>query len=351
MFGARYETQTNLQDRNNVDPRVAFAYAVGGATVLCGGIGTFHQRLDENIVSSVRRLDGSRQYELVVENPSWPDPFQSGESQSIPPSSRRVRTTSLVAPYSIESSISLERSLPNNLFISLNFDYARGLKLFRTRNLNAPLPGQNVRPNPKEGNIYQLESSGTSEYKSFTASLRQRFSVLNITAGYTLASGQSDVDGPLDLPSNNFDLRADWGRTSNVQRHRFNASINSRLPFDVYLTTSIYADSGRPYNITTGIDDNDDSQINDRPAGLQRNSGNGPGFFTVGFNVSKAFRLRKSMMNAGSEPQIHFFINANNALNMTNFGPPSGVMTSPFFGKPFRARDPREIEVGIRFQF
>jgi hypothetical protein len=36
---------------------------------------------------------------------------------------------------------------------------------------------------------------------------------------------------------------------------------------------------------------------------------------------------------------------------MTNFGPPSGVMTSALFGKPFSARNPREVEIGMRFQF
>jgi hypothetical protein len=350
MFGVRLETQTNLRDRNNFDPRLGFAYALGGATVVRGGIGTFHQRLDESLVRNLLRLDGTRQYELVVENPSWPNPFQSGSVQTLPPSSRRVREPNLVAPYTVESSISLEKSLPRNLFLTLSFEYVRGLKLFRSRNLNAPLRDATVQPNPNEGNIYQLESSGSSSYKNFRAGARQRFSIFSVRADYTLASGYSDTDGAFDLPSNNYDLRADWGRSGSVQRHRFEIDFNSRLPLDVYLTTSISANSGSPYNITTGRDDNNDSHINDRPAGLARNSGNGPGFFNVGFNLSKAFQLRRSP-DGSNGLQINFFINADNALNMTNFGPPSGVMTSPLFGKPFRARNPRQVEIGMRFQF
>ncbi|MBI4474943.1 MAG: hypothetical protein HY646_19905, partial [Acidobacteria bacterium] len=158
----------------------------------------------------------------------------------------------------------------------------------------------------------------------------------------------------LILPSDNYNLRADWGRAGFNQTHQFNTSVNSRLPFDVYLTTNITANSAGRYNITTGSDDNNDSQFNDRLPGVPRNSGTGSGFFNVSFNLSKAFRLQRSAPgqgNGGSGPQMNVFINANNALNMTNFGMYSGVMTSSFFGRPTSARQPREIEAGLRFQF
>ena len=48
---------------------------------------------------------------------------------------------------------------------------------------------------------------------------------------------------------------------------------------------------------------------------------------------------------------MNIFANLNNAFNMTHPGTPSGVMTSPFFGRSFSASQPREIEVGMRYQF
>jgi hypothetical protein len=270
---------------------------------------------------------------------------------TIPPSSKRVRAADLAAPYNVESSISLEKSFPKNLLLTIGFDWSRGVRLLRSRNLNAPLRGQTEPLNPLEGNIYQLESTGSSIDRRLRIGMRQRFSVFNVTANYTLQSAYSDVDGAFGLPSDNYNLMADWGRTSWVEKHRFNTSVNSRLPFGVYLTTTIEADSGNPYNITTGKDDNQDSQINDRPSGTSRNSGDGPGFFNVSFNLSKAVQLASDPLNPDSGPQVNFFINADNALNMTNFGPPSGVLTSPLFGKPFSARNPRQIEIGMRFQF
>ena len=150
---------------------------------------------------------------------------------------------------------------------------------------------------------------------------------------------------------------SDWGR-ANTARHTFTTSVNSRLPLDVYLTTKLTAKTGNYYNVTTGKDDNADGFIVDRPAGLQKNSALGPGFFDVGFNFSKAFPLGHAPATTGgrgrdssSGPQLNAFANVNNALNMIHPGTPSGVMTSPFFGHPTNATSPREIEVGMRFQF
>jgi hypothetical protein len=48
---------------------------------------------------------------------------------------------------------------------------------------------------------------------------------------------------------------------------------------------------------------------------------------------------------------MNVFANMTNAFNHVHLGTPSGVLTSPFFGQVTSASDPREIEVGIRFQF
>ena len=129
----------------------------------------------------------------------------------------------------------------------------------------------------------------------------------------------------------------DWKVSSHLIRY---SSSSRRSPHKALATL----------HTTTGNDNNNESTINDRPRGVRRNSGNGPRFFDVGFNLSKAFQLGDSQ-NSRSAPNVNFFIDTKNAFNLTNFGQPGGVMSSSLFGKPFSARNPREIEIGMRFQF
>jgi hypothetical protein len=359
MLGLRYQNQTNISDHNNVDPRVGFAYALGNTTVLRGGSGIFHSYLASGEIQSILRLDGTRQYEIQVDNPGWPDPFLSGNVRTIPPSSRRVKAPELAAQYYIGSQISLEHSFPSNLFVSVSFDHNRGVHLPRLRNLNAPLPGTGEKPFPTEGQIIQFQSSGIGSHKNFRVSMRQRFSIFNITGKYSYYAGYNDngiggntSGGSPGLPADSYNLRLDRGHPGANPKHTFDSSINSRLPLNVYLTTTISAKSGSMYNVTTGRDDNQDGITNDRPVGVPKFNAVGPGYFNVSFNFSKAFQLRRSAGNGGgSGPQVNVFADLNNAFNMTHFGTPSGVMTSPFFGKPTNATSPREIEAGMRFQF
>jgi hypothetical protein len=347
FFGLRNEGQNDLHDHNNLDPRLGVAYALDNSTVVRAGGGVFHQRMDNWIVREVQRLDGKRQSELVVTNPSYPDPFLSGNVNVAPPPSRRVWADKLSTPYSVNIALAVERSLPRNLFVSASYDYERGIHMLRSRNLNAPLTPF-IRPDPSQGDVWQLESTGLMKWNAVKVAMRQRFSIFNVNANYTFQMNTGDLtwDGPFATPSNNYDLAADW---ASVPRHSFNASINSRLPLGVFLTTNLYIRNGNPYSITTGKDDNGDGIVNDRPIGVGRLSKLGPAYRSVDLNFSKAFQVTMSQNGGGAN--LNVFANVTNTLNTTNLGAPSGVLTSPFFGKSTYASNPREIEVGARFQF
>jgi hypothetical protein len=357
MLGARYQVQSNTGERNNFDPRIGFAYAIGNATVIRGGTAIFSQFVRADDIRRFRRLDGERLYEIQIDNAGWPDPFASG---SVRPRSRRVVDPDIRSPYYLTSQITLERSLPKNLFVTVAYDINRGLRPVRTRDINAPLPETGTRPLPEHGQIVQLQSTGLSLQQHFKATMRQRFSIFNVNVNYTYFHGNSDqeVDARrgrlVALPANSNDLTQEWGNTGRPS-HMFFASVNSRMPLDVYWTTVIHASSGTYYTITTGKDDNKDGAINDRPPGVPKNSAVGPHFFDVSFNISKAFELNRGGAGAsgvpGSGPQMNIFANLNNAFNMTHLGRPSGVMTSPFFMQSFSATAPRTVEVGMRFQF
>ena len=357
MLGMRYALQTNIHDHNNFDPRIGFAYAIGNATVIRGGAGNFTGWVDDDRIQLFQRLDGERLYEIQIDNPGWPNPYEAG---SIRPRSRRVIEGDYRNQYYMTAQVSLERTLPKNLFVTVAYDFNRGLRIGRTRDINAPLPETGIRIIPAEGQIIQMQSTGVSTHQHLKVSMRQRFSIFNLTGSYTYYTGNVDGLGPgnFELPTNNYNLRQDRGYPGNPH-HTFTSSLNSRLPFDVYLTTVLNAKTGQYYTVTTGKDDNKDGIINDRPAVLPKNTEVGPHYFDVSFNFSKAFELNRSATTTpqrgtnvrSTGPQMNVFANLNNAFNMTHPGTPSGVMTSPFFKRSFNATSPRVIEVGMRFQF
>jgi hypothetical protein len=234
--------------------------------------------------------------------------------------------------------------------------YTRGRKETRTININAPRPGEIERPDPTRGNVFELQSVGKSIGKVLRLTVRQRLRMFTLSGTYVLAREleNGDVPGIFNPPSNSWDLMADWGRGDDREQE-FHGSVNAQLPAGVFLTVTATALSGVPYNITTGRDDNGDTVSNDRPPGVARFSATGPAFYSTNVNLSKVFYLRRQTGPAagggGAGAQVNAFVNAFNALNRTNFDRISGVLSSPRFGRPTSAADPREIEIGMRFQF
>ena len=109
-FGLRYELQSNLNDSNNLGPRLAFAYSPGGGrTAVRAGAGVFYDRQPESVRQQSLLYDGLRIRQVVVSNPGYPDPF---ESEADP----RLATPSIVRiahdirnPYVIQGGVAVDR--------------------------------------------------------------------------------------------------------------------------------------------------------------------------------------------------------------------------------------------------
>jgi hypothetical protein len=379
-FGLRYEDQTNLSDHNNFDPRIGFAYSVAPNVVLRGGTGIFHDRFGLGMLAGAIRVNGVLQTNVEIKNPSYPNPFLSGDVEDSVPSVRRL-SEDLTTPYTWNSEGSLETSFNNGLVLTGSYRFIRGAHLYRTRNVNAPFDADAttmvscaadtvncVAPDPNFGKIAQLESSGTSTNHNVRVGVRQRFSFVNLNGSYNFNSEYDDVAGNnFVLPSDNYNLDSEWARSGS--RHRVDSSINWRLPLNVNANTRVNWSSGSPYTLRTGIDDNQDGENNDRPLGVPRNSLDGPGFFEMDLNLSKSIQLRSDTVDVGepggsSGPAagggyygqrtgVRMTITADieNLLNKVNYSRVNGVQTSSFFGQPTRARDGRRINLSVRFNF
>jgi hypothetical protein len=375
--GLRHEFQKHLADRNNFAPRVGLAWSPfpDGRMTFRAGAGIFYDWFAANVFEQTLRLDGRRQRELVVRQPGFPDPFDGGAALVLPPS-RYERDAALLMPYVAQASASVEVQLPSRLKLISTYSYQRGAHLLRARNVNAPVAGFG-RPDPLAGNVVRIESAANSTYSSLNLNLNRFSKGFQFIANYSLSKATDETDGPLSLPADNFDLRPERGPALWDARHRFFAMFSFTLPKELRLSTILNASSATPYNVTTGFDDNGDTVINDRPAGLGRNSARGAGFWDLSTRLSWSFGIGErresaargvrvvdtgggaSALGAGSaipgtiDNRLKFqvYVQVNNLFNHANLTNFTGVRSSPFFGQATAALPSRRVETGLKFEF
>ena len=349
-LGVRHEFQSDLGYHKNVAPRVALAYAPGsGETVIRAGAGLFYDRLPGVMDEQSLLYTANHILQVVVPDPSYPVPFSPPDLiYSAKPSVTRI-ASGIRTPCQFQSNLSIERKLGKGRnYLTLDYTTVRGFRLYRTRNLNQPLPTTDLPPYDGFINIDQFESSGSSRgnmlVTTFKTSPNPRFDLM---VEYTYSHTDDDTSGYSSLPANNYDLRSEWGRSDLDRRHRLNLICTYKLPFALRYGTVVALNSGIPYNVTTGFDNYQDTVANARPPGVNRNTGRGPGFAELDVHLSRAFHPEKNK----HRPRIEVGIDAFNVLNSVNYKNYVGTMTSPYFGHPIAANMPREIQLSVGFLF
>ncbi len=320
-YGLRYENQTNISNNNNFSPRVGFAWGVGGSaskpskTVVRGGFGIFYDRIDDSLTLNQNRFNGVNQLSYIVQNPAFLSvpSLSTLEANRIPQNVRRL-SQDLRTPYIMQTAIGVERQLPKNTSVAVNYTFSRGVHMLRT--LSLP-----VTPDASTGalvnNVYLNDSTGFLRQNQLVTNLNTRFSRrVSLFGFYMLNFARGDVDGGGTFPAVRNDFRQEWGPTSFDTRHRVFLGGSVTAPWAVTLNPFITASSGAPYNITTGIDNNGDTVFNDRPsyatdpnargvvrtpygllninpgpneAIIPRNLGRGPSQFTVNLRMSRTW--------------------------------------------------------------
>jgi Carboxypeptidase regulatory-like domain len=346
--GLRLETQPSFRQTLNLAPRLGLAWSPGGRkTVLRGGVGVFYERFPSSLLERTLRFDGLRVRSLIVANPGYPDVLAAALPTTFPPSIELL-AADLQTPSIWVSGFSLETQLPRKLILAAEYRLERGLHLLRSRNLNAPQPGSGLRPLPHAGNVNQYESSASSRTQSFTVNLRGRWKLGDVSAQYRYLRAYGDTEGAEFLPVDNFNLRPEWGRLAQDRRHRVQLASTAQLPRGFRLGLISSLSSGRPFDITTGADDNGDTEVNDRPAGTQRNSGHGPGFAKLDVRLGKQWVFSRV---DGRKLRLETVAEAFNVFNHVNLGNFVGNLSSPFFGQATSALDARRLQLSVRFQF
>ena len=337
-LGLRYETQTNIHDWRDFAPRVSLAWAPGATaktakikTVVRAGFGVFYDRFALSNTLTALRYNGIVQQQYVVTNPDFfptIPPISVIAAFQTPQTIQQISST-IRAPYIVQSAVSVERQLPRNTTFAVTYANAHGLHLLRSQNINAPVPGtfsplvpgSGVYPLGKPGAVLLMESSGVYNQNQLIAFLNSRYNKkLSFSASYVLNYARSNTDGLGTFPAKPYDSTGEYGPAATDVRHRFtfNGTINAR--WNIRLSPFVVIQSGPPFDITIGRDLYGTTLFNARPGiaidpakpgliqttyGLldpnptlnqptvARNFGRGPGQLMLNLRVQKIFEFGK----------------------------------------------------------
>lgn len=376
-FGLRYDLQflpDPIQtDANNVSPRVGFAFSPDEKTVFRGSFGLFYDRIPLRATSNALQRDGTK-YIVVqlartaIGAPTFPNVLASQPSILITkPNITRI-DPEIENSSSQQANLQIEREIPFGISASIGYLYLRGQHIILSRNVNVPTCAASVnanlcRPDANFGNISRYEGSGDSVYNGLIVSINKRQGDwATVRLSYTLSKAIDNAGNFFFLsPQDNFNLRDERGLSDNDQRHRLTLSGTFSAPktfenkfarraFGGFQLSYIFTYASRlPFNVLTGNDRNGDTNNNDRPVGVGRNTGAGFDFSSLDARLSRRFVFTEKF-------NLELLVEGFNILNRANYSVPNNVFgtgSAPLatFGRPTAAFDARQIQLGFRLNF
>jgi Carboxypeptidase regulatory-like domain/TonB dependent receptor-like, beta-barrel len=354
--GLRYYWQNYFHDdANNFAPRFGFAYAPSknSKTVIRGGAGVFFDRSGPRPIADLLHFDGIHLLRFIVNfdcpNNPCSYPVTQSELAAVPTSVVTLDSRAHI-PYTVQYSAGVERQITAKSTLSAMYIGSRGIDQFRSIDANAPLPpSYSNRPNSNLGQDREIQSDGYQKSNALEVTFRgSPMKFLTGQVQYTFSKTSNNTSGITFFPANSHDPSADWALSDNDRRHKFDllGTAQAGKMFVLGMALSVY--SGKPVNVTTGIDNNHDGVINDRPAGVGRNTLPGPGLINLDLSVAHDFLLSKSPEHA---KKFTVSVNLFNALNHVNDVTYVGVFGSPHFGSAVAAQPPRRLQFDAQFKF
>ena len=403
--GLRYEMQNDLEDHTDFAPRVGIAWGLDGngknkspKTVLRGGYGIFYDRFTYDLVLQQELQNGFVQQQFLVQNPQFFNPNVPVQPTSSQPEVVYKPNAALRSPYVMQTGVSVERQLGKYANLSVTYLNSRGVHQFYT-NATPPPPSANTPPSTAPQIIYQYRSDGIFKQNQLIVNSRVQMGAnLTLWGYYTLNDANSDTSGGGYIPSIPCDavpagtpcgIEEDYGRASFDVRHRAFVGGTASFRWGFRVSPFLIAQSGPPFNITTGQDLYGINTFNARPTvgtcgssgvisttygcfnqtaqpgqiGIPINGETGPARFSLNLRLSKTFGFgakretaaRSGGMSGGTfgrgpggphgdhggmwggPSENHYnltlSVNARNVFNHVNVSNPIGNLSSPLFGE------------------
>jgi TonB dependent receptor len=406
-LGVRYDLeflQTINTDKNNVSPRVGFAWSPyrDGRTVVRSSYGLFYDRVPlRPLANALLSAHNTIDYNQATLLSYTFTPHQAGAPTfpnvaAAPPAGAlenfSTMQTNIQNPYSQQASLGVEQQVSAKSTLGLSYQHVRGEHLISSYNTNINLNG--TRPDPTRGNIKPYSSVFDSYFDGLEVSFQQRLVPWgSARISYTWSHAIDNVsEFFFSSPINNFNFRVDRSRSDDDQRHR--------VVFDAVLTSSIkpannFADhlthgwrlggilqyySRLPFNIATG--GNTLQQTTQRPcaagsgysvvppsgasgtpvnpctegvagAVIGRNAGIGFDFLSLNARLSRTFALTERVRLEGMAEAFNTLNHRNDMIPNGTFGTGSitGSPTNTTFGQATAVGDPRSVQLAARLTF
>jgi Carboxypeptidase regulatory-like domain len=270
-------TAPSARDNNNIAPRVGFAWDVAsdGKTVVRGGFGIYYDNTIDNLrlferadlgpVGAQQFLVGSQLTSPVLAALGGDGRFNDGQitlaqmlalypairadlesrltNCTLPTAiectnniSGPIFASNFQVPYSLQYSIGVQRELPFNLLLQVDYNYRKGLHEVITYDANFADSVSGPKLSTFGGPVPYADSSAFSTYSGILARVDRRFrNGFQFTASYALSSFKAfggdalGLGGGVVTDLNNF--RGDFGPSGLDRRHRFVFSAIYDLPF------------------------------------------------------------------------------------------------------------------------
>jgi len=327
-LGVRYDRQTLTDDKNNFAPRIGFGWHPGGdsRTSFRAGYGVYYPQIRSNSVAGylVNGLDGLTTYTANPGDTGFPSCLTGSclpvnvDPRVLPATELPARDITiragrrdfyvtqfakyglnfnllpnypdkLVNPRSQVFSFGAEREITRGLFFGGDYVHQHVSDLDRTVDLNAPAPFDRTAPGqtrsvaaanltrpilPVNGGVRQVSvitNLGVADYDGLQMNFRYRGNRrMYGEISYTLskATNTFEPDGNGINPNQGIISRLgeeERGLSVADQRHRAVITFTYQFPWNFTAGTLTQLASARPFNATTGVDNNGDGANNDRP--------------------------------------------------------------------------------------
>ncbi|NYF88784.1 carboxypeptidase regulatory-like domain-containing protein [Tunturiibacter empetritectus] len=321
-YGIRLEAQNVINSGHDFAPRASFAYGIprgsgkSPTTVVRGGFGIFYDRFTLANYLTTLQENGVNQVTSTVINPGAvctpENPANCGASVA-----NKITTYGLGngirSSYTMQEAVGVDQQLGRAATMSVNYLYARGDHQYLSRNFIVD-----------NGFDQQFQSGGVYKENQLLINGNARLKKLTLFGFYSLNLADANTSGAGFFPTSNTDTKVDYGRASFAHASFGVVGGSWQLPYSFTASPFIIAQSGTPYNLTTGLDPAGTSIYNQRPFFASGDSGacrvssafsstqtgsltpvpinycNGPANFTFNLRASRTFGFGEKTRSAAS---------------------------------------------------